>query len=221
MKDLPRSFLNDEDRAAITAAVVAAEKHTAGEIVPMVVSASYHYPMADVIGGVALALPTALLLTPLAGGWLWIGRWNLWVFLGLMTVFFLAAQAFLRRIPRLKRCFIARREIDEEVEEAAITSFFKKGLHRTRGETGVLLFISLFEHRVWILADRGIDRKVGPGHWDELVGDVVQGIRQKRAGEAIAEAVTRIGRLLAEHFPRHEDDRDELTNLIVEDPDVS
>lgn len=217
MKDLTRQFLSDADRAAITAAVERAEKQTAGEIVPMVVSASYHYPMAEVIGGVALALPMALLLTPLVGGWLWIGSWNLWVFLGLATLLFIAGLAMVRHTPALKRCFISKREIDEEVEEAAVTSFFKNGVHRTREETGVLLFISLFEHRVWVLADRGINRKVSAGQWDQIVADVVLGIRQRRAGEAIAEAVTRIGDLLAAHFPVRPDDRDELANLIVED----
>jgi putative membrane protein len=217
MKDLTRTFLNAADRAAITAAVEAAEKQTAGEIVPMIVTASYHYPMADVIGGVTLALPAALLLTPLVGGWLWIGSWNLWLFLGMVTLLFLAGLAAVRRIPALKRVFIARREIDEEVEEAAVMNFYQKGVHRTREATGVLIFVSLFEHRVWILADRGINRKVDSSQWSAIVDAIVQGIRQKRAGAAIAEAVTHVGRLLAEHFPVREDDRDELTNLIVED----
>jgi putative membrane protein len=113
MRDLTRQLLSDADRAVITAAVEAAEKHTTGEIVPMVVSSSYHYPMADVIGGVTLALPTALLLTPPAGGWLWIGTWNLWVFLGLFSVLFVAGLTIVRHFLNLKRLFISNREIEE------------------------------------------------------------------------------------------------------------
>ena len=217
MKDLTKTFLSTADRETIAAAVASAEKQTAGEIVPMIVTASYHYPMADVIGGVSLALPAALVLTPLVGGWFWIGSWNLWLFLGLFTVLFLACQAVVRHTPTLKRFFISRREIDEEVEEAAVTNFFKKGVHRTREETGVLIFVSLFEHRVWVLADRGINRKVDPEQWDGIVADIVRGIRQRRAGTAIAVAVTQVGRLLAAHFPVRDDDQDELTNLIVGD----
>lgn len=217
MKDLTRHFLSAADRATIAAAVEAAEKKTSGEIVPMVVSSSYAYPMADVIGGVALSLPAAFLLTPLVGGGLWMGTWNLWVFLGVFVLLFLAGQAIVRRSLVLKRLFIANREIDAEVEEAAITSFFKKGLYRTREETGVLIFISLFERRVWVLADRGINRQVAPGQWDEIVALIVQGIKQKRTAEAICAAVENVGDLLAEHFPVRKDDRDELTNLIVED----
>ncbi len=217
MKDLTRQFLSDTDRTAIEAAVTAAEKKTSGEIVPMVVSASYHYPMADVIGGLALALPATFLLTPLIGGMLWLGTWNLWVFLGLFTLLFILGQAIVRRSLALRRVFISNREIDAEVQEAAMTGFFTKGLYRTRDETGVLIFISLFERRVWILADRGIDRKVAPGQWDDLVAVIVEGIKQKRTAAAICEAVERAGDLLAHHFPIREDDQDELSNLIVED----
>ena len=217
MKDLAQQFLSDADRATIAAAVEAAEKKTSGEIVPMVVSTSYDYPMSDLIGGASLALPATFLLTPLVGGWLWIGTWNLWVFLGLFSLLFLAGQALVRRSLILKRFFISNRELDAEVEEAAVTSFFKKGLYRTRAETGILIFISVFEHRVWVLADRGINRKVAPGQWDEIVALIVQGIKQKRGAEAICEAVEKVGTLLADYFPVQEDDRDELTNLIVED----
>ena len=167
MKDLARQFLSDEDRRKIEAAVREAEKKTSGEIVPMVVSASYHYPVADIIGGFAFAFPVALALTYLLGQSFWIGGQNLWLFLGMLTVLFAAFHTLVKHWPGLKRFFISGREIDEEVEEAAITAFYREGLHRTRDETGVLVFISVFEHRVWVLADRGIDALVKEGQWEE------------------------------------------------------
>jgi putative membrane protein len=215
MRDLVRKFLSEADEARIKAAVAAAEQQTAGEIVPMVVSASYHYPMAGVIGGVTLALPLTLVLTPLAGGWLWIGHWNLWLFLGLFTLLFLLTQALVKRSPGLKRLFISEREFDAEVAEAATIGFFEEGLHRTRDATGVLIFISLFEHRVKVLADRGISRKVDPGKWEAVVACIVTGIKARQTASAICQAVDTIGALLATHFPPRPDDRDELDNLIV------
>ena len=217
MKDLARQFLSDEDRRRIEAAVETAEKKTSGEIVPMVVSASYHYPMSDVIGAAALALPTALALTYLAGLLFWIGGQNLWLFLGLFAVLFLVFHTLVRHWPGLKRFFISNREIEEEVEEAAFTAFYREGLHRTRDETGVLVFISVFERRVWVLADRGINEKVKEGQWDEPVRIIVEGIQRGRQADAICEAVEKIGDILSTHFPIKPDDTDELRSLIVED----
>ena len=217
MRDLAKHFLSDTDRQEIMAAVKEAEKHTSGEIVPMVVSASYRYPMANVIGAAALALPISLMLTPLVGGRLWIGTQNMWLFLGFLTVLFVVFHEFVKRTYWLKRWFISQREIDEEVQEAALTGFFKEGLYRTRDETGILVFISVFEHKVWILADRGINEKVNDGQWDDIVKIIVDGIERKRPAESICQAVEKIGDLLKKHFPIRPDDTDELKNLIVEE----
>jgi putative membrane protein len=217
MKNLAKEFLTAEEYEQINAAVKKAEKTTAGEIVCMVHAASYHYPMSNVIGAVALALPAALALTPLVGGWLWIGTQNMWVFLSILAPAFVLGYWLVKYIPWLKKIFISDREIVEEVEEAAVTSFFKHGLYRTRDGTGILIFISVFERKVWVLADRGIDAKVSSDHWRSVVAGITEGIRNKQAATAICQAVDTIGQTLAEHFPVAPDDINELENVIVED----
>jgi putative membrane protein len=216
MENLAEKFLNDQDRERIKKAVEEAEKYTSGEIVPMVVSRSYHYPISDVIGGIIFALPLSLIMTFFMGGWLWIGHYNMWLFLGIITVLFILCQQTIKHADGLKRLFISDREIEEEVEEAAITGFFREGLYRTRDETGILIFISVFERRVWVLADRGINEKVKQGQWDEIVGMIIEGIKNNDQASAICEAIEEVGRILKEHFPIKADDRDELQNLIIE-----
>jgi putative membrane protein len=216
MKDLAKIFLSDDERIRVETAVKEAEKLSAGEIVVLIISASYQYPLAIVIGAAAFALPLALIFTLLVGRWLWIGGQNIWLFLGFLTVFFILFHEIIKRIPWLKRFFISRREIDDEVKEAAITNFFNHDLYRTRDETGVLVLISVFERRVWILADRGINAKVSEGQWDDIVKMITDGIKQKRSTDAICEAVEKIGELLKRHFPVKPDDTDELDNLIIE-----
>lgn len=215
MKYLAHRFLSTQERDQIDAAVKAAEKRTAGEIVCMIAAASYRYPMANVLGATVMALPLALLLTPLIGGRLWIGHQNMWLFIGLFGVLFSLFYLLVDHTPGLKRHFISAREMEEEVHEAAVTAFFNQGLYRTRDATGILIFISVLEHKVWILADHGINAKVPTGHWDSLVAAITTGIRQKRAATAICEAVDRIGDDLADHFPIQAGDRDELKSLII------
>jgi putative membrane protein len=216
MQDLAKRFLSARDKEQIIQAVQAAESRTAGEIVPMVVSSSYHYPMADVIAALTLALPLALLATPLIGARFWLGTWNLWVFLGVLTVFFVVLQVLVKKALPFKRWFIAQREIDAEVLEAATIAFYEHGLYRTRDDTGVLIFISVFEHKVQVLADRGINAKVDQAQWDQIVSHIVDGIKHHRQAEAICQAIAQVGDLLAIHFPRKSDDTDELQSLIVD-----
>jgi putative membrane protein len=75
--------------------------------------------------------------------------------------------------------------------------------------------ISLLEHRVQVLADRGINQKVAPGTWNEIVGIITAGIKSGQACDAFCKAIERCGEILAAHFPRQTDDRDELPNRLV------
>ena len=217
MKNLTERFLSNIDRQRIEKTVAAAEQKTSGEVVCMIVSSSYHYAMAGITGATAFALPAGLLATHFLGGWMWIGTQNMWLFIGLFAILFSMMLWILKHIPSLKRLFISKREIDEEVEEAAITAFFKQGLYRTRDANGVLLFISVFEQKIWLLADKGIHEKVPSGQWENLIAHITQGILKGHRVDAICSAIDNIGDLLQSHFPIKSDDTDELKNLIIED----
>ncbi|PLY03408.1 MAG: hypothetical protein C0622_04465 [Desulfuromonas sp.] len=203
-------FFSKEEQDKIEAAVKAAEAMTSGEIVPMVVEDSYSYPRAELIGAGTLALGVGLLASWAVGGE------SIWWFLPFYLVAFFFFQLLIRHSPNLKRKLINPREINEEVYEKALVSFVEQGLHETRDKTGILILISLFEHRVQVLADSGINAKVPEHSWEEIVAIITAGLKSGDACNAVCHAVTRCGLLLTEHFPRKDDDSDELPNLIIE-----
>lgn len=215
METLAQRFLTEAERRRISEATRQAESLTSGEIVPMVVSASHDYPLAAIVGAVVVALPPALILTPFITAPLWLGHHEMWIFLALFCLFALPAQALVKRTPALKRWFLSADQVDEEVREAAVTAFFEEKLYRTRQENGILIFISVLEHRVWVLADSGINRRIGQDQWQEIVDHITAGIKRKRQGEAIGEAIGRVGAILQEHFPITADDPNELHDLII------
>jgi len=215
MKNLAQSFLTPGEQQRITDCVQQAEKQTSGEIVPMVVSASHDYPMAAVSGATCIALPLSLFAARIIGSYFWLAPDNVWLFLACFILFFPAAHQLVQRVPRLKAAFLSTGSVDEEVREAATSAFFSENLYRTRAENGILLFISVFERRVWVLGDRGINEKISPERWQEIVDLVTDGIKNNRQGEAICEAINRIAEILREFFPIEGDDKDELHNLII------
>ena len=215
MKSLAQRFLSHGDREKIIQAVREAEQGTAGEIVPMVVSQSYSYPMADIIGGGVLALPAALALSRFISARFWISDPDHWLFLGILTLCFVSFHQTCKHILWLKRLFISQREIEEEVDEAATIHFFREGLHQTRERTGILIFISVFERRVRVLGDQGINEKVSKDQWDRIVHIITDGIKQKNQAEAVCLAVKEAGRILRTHFPMGPDDRNELKDLVI------
>lgn len=203
-------FFSKEEQQKIEAAVKKAETTTSGEIVPMVVNSSYEYPRAELIGGGTLALAVGLLFSWAVGGE------SIWWFLPAFIVGFFVFQLLIRNLPGLKRKMIHPEEFDIEVREKALVSFVEQGLHETRDKTGILILISLFERRVQVLADSGINAKVPENTWDEIVSIITQGLKTGTSCDAICQAVERCGELLQNQFPIKADDTDELPNLIIE-----
>jgi putative membrane protein len=216
MRDPVKTFLKEAELEQIESCVRQAERTTRGEIVVMVAPSSHHYPVAGLRGATAFAVPVAVALARTVGPLVWAGPHDLWVFLGSFFPLFFLCHLVVMRLPRLKRLFVSEKEMDHEVREAATIHFFLKGLFRTREETGVLIYLSVFEGNVWVLGDRGIDAAVPPGFWQEVVDEVVAGVKEGRPAAAICAAVGRIRGVLAEKFPAAASDTNELPNLIVD-----
>ena len=201
-------FFTEQDKERIRQAVVAAESKTAGEIIPMIVTSAARYTEIELLGLVA-GLCAGILVE-----WFWSDPWGspyfqLWPVIGALVGFLIS------RLPAVKRVLASRDRIGEAVHTLALASFTDKGLHHTRDHTGILILISLLEHRVEVLADRGINEKVSHGTWDEIVHSITAGIKSGHACDAYCKAIERCGDILATHFPRQTDDKDELPNRLV------
>ncbi len=215
MNTLAQQFLTEKERDKITQTVHRAEQVTSGEIVPMVVSHSSEYRAAAIIGGFLLSFLFSLLGTPFIGKALWLGSNNMLLFVGCFLVLFYPFYVLVGRLPRLKRLFLIKKEISQEVEEHAVISFFEEQLYETREKNGILIFISVFEHHVVILGDSGINEKIDLGSWKKMVDHIIDGIKNNHQCDAICEVIEDIGSILQSHFPIRDDDENELHDLII------
>jgi putative membrane protein len=202
-------YFSPAEQDQIRCAVAAAEAETSGEIVPMVVDRSDSYREAETLGGVLLAGLVSLGCSLLSQ------HDTLWTYIPLVFLFFLPSRALFRKIPSLKLPLIGRERIAEAVRERAVRAFYDNGLFRTKGETGVLIFISLLERKVWILADRGIYRELPHEHWQTLALEVSAGIRDGRACAALCGVIAKSGAILAKHFPKCDYDLNELPDDLI------
>ncbi len=188
----------------IEAAVQAAEQNTSGEIAVAVVAKSdgYGAPRA------ALALGAALLATAgaLALGLPSFAVAAAWPLAGV-------AGFVVTLVPAVARAIIPEHELDAEVLESAKAAFLDNGVHRTADRAGVLVYLSLLEHRVIVLADTGIHAAVGEEGWKKHVAVIVESMRTGHP-EALAAVVTDIGALLSQHFPARADDKNELPDAV-------
>ena len=102
------------------------------------------------------------------------------------------------------------------VRRRAIELFRASCELKTRGRTGVLLYVSLAERRAEIVADKAIADQVAPDVWGEAMAALVDEIKAGRPGEGMALAIEKIGAVLACLLPPPTDNPDELPNRLVE-----
>jgi len=86
----------------------------------------------------------------------------------------------------------------------------------TKDGTGILIFISVLERRVQLLADYGIAQKVDQDRWQQIVDKVTLGIKTNSLADKLSEAILECGELLEKDFPRASDDINELSDNIVQ-----
>ncbi len=201
MSDLHRLFSREEEER-VRAAVNAAEGKTSGEIVPYVVAASDSYEGAlwkgAALGALAGPLVWGVVLrtfdiwggpfAAFAGGML---SWAIPAALG-AGLGYVAAAA----IGPLRRWLVSAEILDRRARRRAAVAFLEEEIFRTEERTGILIFLSLFEHRVVVMGDEGINRRVEPEEWQEIVDGIIAGIREQRSVEALIAAIGKCGTLL-------------------------
>lgn len=220
--------LTPQDHARVTAAVTAAERQTDGEIVTIVAQSSdayhdvgLHYAVLAMLLVLAIlsAFPAAIDAVHLLTGDPWEDHVSTATALTIATV--LAALTFL-----LMRYLLAIRPLRmaltpaatkaRRVHARALALFRASAEHRTIAATGVLLYLSLDEHRAEIVADAGIHDRVSPDIWGHAMAVLVAAVKDGRAADGMAAAVTEIGVVLAEHFPRTGSNPNELPDRLIE-----
>ena len=85
--------------------------------------------------------------------------------------------------------------------ERALSIFGKLRVWDTEHNNGVLIYLLLAEHRIEIVADRGLARRMPATHWQALADGMAQAFRDGRFEAGLTQAVDAVDAALAEHFP--------------------
>jgi putative membrane protein len=211
------TLFSDDDRQRIAAAIESAEDSTSGEIVPYVVLRSGSYDAvswrAGVLGALAvlaaigllrLVVPDALPLLAHDG-----------LALAGSLVGGIAAAFLGSAVAPATRLLAGSDRMEAAVRQRAKEAFVDEEIFATRDRTGILLFVSLLEHRIEVLADAGIYQQVDDAAWTDVTARIRDGIEAGHLTEGLIDAIERCGALLDEHgLDARPDDPDELSSHL-------
>ena len=222
------AYLDDAGRKLVAEAVTAAESGTSGEIVTVLTDRSDGYTDVALLwaAGAAFTAMSVFAAFPLPFLDLWdslVGGWghewstgelaSMVIALGLVT--FLGVVLVQQWEP-LKFALIPAPTKTIRVHNQAVRQFKVGAERRTTGRTGVLIYLSMREHRAEIVADESIAALVPAEVWGEAMGDMLAEIRKGRIAEGLAAGIRDVGFVLAEHFPRGNEDVNELPDRLIE-----
>lgn len=199
--------INEEGLTRIQSAVAKAESQTTGEIIPMVVKSSTRTGSVPMILTLILFSLFLLIDIELDQKWLWMTP-----FIAILCWF--VAQP-LSKIPFILRFLTTPRDQTQDVHDRAELEFYRGRFHQTQKSTGILLFVSLFERRAVVLADKGISEKLSENTWTEVVQLLTAELKNKNMSLGFEKAVEKCGTILATHFPAEAINSNELSNQLV------
>jgi putative membrane protein len=221
---MPKFKLNEKDKKKISEAVKQAENKTSGEIATAFIRESYDYAIYELIFAVIISFIyffVMLLFVSQIRTWLQSMFWDyssvhLVAFYGFSTFVVGTIFYFLANISSIDRLIVPAKTMRKKVHKRAILHFMDSGISYTRDRTGILIFISLLEHQVVLLADSGINEKIQQKQWQKIVDHVILGIKKGNFTDHLVKSIQDCGEILTEHFPIKEDDTNELPNRIEE-----
>ena len=219
--------LSEADHAKVSAAIAAAEAKSDGEIIAIAtdLSDSYH----DV--GLHYAVLVLFLVLAffaawpgqLEQWWTWLMGWStepslrelLTLLLGFALAKFLAVLFVLKYMP-LRLALTPGSTKARRVRRRAIMLFKTGAERRTVGRTGILIYLSMGEHRAEIIGDEAITSVTTPETWGEAMTALLGHVKEGQTGDGIVAAVGLIGEVLREHFPRSSADTNEIPDKLIE-----
>jgi uncharacterized membrane protein len=114
------------------------------------------------------------------------------------------------------RVFLQRGKFEEDAVDRAQKKFLQLGMQKTGERNAVLIFVAPRAQKFAVIGDEGVHQKCGEEFWQQLVARMREHFLREDFTQALLEAITATGELLAKHFPRTGPAPNELPDEIVE-----
>jgi putative membrane protein len=219
--------LSADDHARVSAAIAVAEAKSDGEIIAITADQSDAYHDVGLHWAVLAMVAVLAYFAALPGQLEWwhdrLTGWSaeptlrelltLLLFFALLK--FLAVLFILKWRP-LRMLLTPGSTKTRRVRRRAIMLFKTGAERRTIGRTGILIYLSMAEHRAEIVGDEAITKVTTPETWGEAMTALLSHVKEGRPGDGIVAAVEIIGEVLAEHFPKSSEDSNEIPDKLIE-----
>jgi putative membrane protein len=214
------NYLPKSSQEKITAAVKEAEKKVNAEIVPVFMISSDPYVEAKLRGAIMMAAVTAISILAydhLMGWYQLFLLNNDWLFVMSIAAGGLIGYFLFGYVAALKKLMVSKTKKAQRSLAMAERVFGEYKLFETSQRNGILIFVSLFEHKIEIMPDKGLKEKVSVDEWNKVLEEMKPSLRSKNFEQAFVLSITKITEvLLTNNLNRNGDSNNELPDHVRE-----
>jgi len=203
---MTRPRFDDAACESLAGCVKEIERNTDAELVIVVRARSGNYAHADYLFGfvVAFVILNIMIFVPFP--------FPEYLVPVDIAVAFVLGAIISWRSNSIRRIFSRESYRKQAVRRAAAAMFYEAGIANTNAEMGVLIYLSLLEHRLELIADRGVLKKVPAQDWNHNSFEL-RAIGQKPDPNAFQKAIEQFGKMLAAHIPPTGENPNELPDM--------
>lgn len=219
--------MTEDDHDKVSKAIAAAEAGSDGEIIAMTTERSDSYHDVGLHYAVAVLFLVLAYFAAMPGElevwWTRLFGWTsppeiqqlLLLLLGFALLKFLIVLFVMRWMP-LRLALTPAATKTRRVRRRAVMLFKAAAERRTAGRTGILIYLSMGEHRAEIIGDDAITAVTTPETWGEAMVALLTEVKAGRIAEGIVAAVGKVGGVMKQHFPKDGEDSNEIPDKLIE-----
>lgn len=113
-----------------------------------------------------------------------------------------------------QKLLFSKQYLNVSADLRAELEFYRSRVFNTKKKTGILLFMSFYEHRAVVLADKGIADLLPGNTWDEVVKILTSAVKTNQLADGLTQAIQKCGDILIRHFPQNDPDENQLCNRL-------
>lgn len=214
------NYLPKTAQEKIAGAVTEAEKKVNAEIVPVFMVSSDNYSEAGLRGaliGAAVTSLFVLIYDHLMDWYQFFILKNDWLFVSVIAIGGLLGYVLFGMVPGFKRFMISKQKMQDRSAAMSERVFGEYKLFETKSRTGILIFVSLFEHKIEIVPDKGLKEKIGADEWNKVIEEMKPALKRRAFDEAFLNSITKITEILLEYkMERNGNSSNELPDHLRE-----
>ncbi len=136
--------------------------------------------------------------------------------LEIQFVSFIVSYLFFKKFKNPLLSILPKKYKYKVASQNANKQFYNLKLNETKVKQAIMFFVSFDEKYVEIITDKSVSDVIPNSHWQKIIDEFIVDIKNHQLLEGYIKGIKACSSILIEKFPKKENDKNELSNEVIE-----